>query len=323
MENNINTNQVPVSPVVTSVVPPIINNQKPGLSPKEFFLSAGVLFSFVAFLVAFFNILFAIIDKIYPDPLLTSRTYGNYAASTISSLSTPLSTVIVFFPVLCILIVLTNRFYNKNLDKINSEFRKVIMYLVLFISSITIIVDLIMIIRLYLNGELGSRFLIKALSTIVIAILSAIYFRAVTKNTNSNTTKSINAVFIALFLAIVILPFAVFGSPANARKAAIDNQVSNNLFNLDNNINNYYQNTRKLPENKNEIMNVGFVDLSQGNITYTKKSEKTFSLCADFLAENKESFNSSYSYPKMTIGLNNANYNIHGVGNVCFDRQVQ
>lgn len=310
MENNINTNQAPVSP--------IINNQKPGLSPKEFFLSFGVLVSFVAFLVAFFNILFAIIDKVYPDPFFMG---GYYAPSTIASLSTPLSTIMVFFPVLCILIVISNRFYNKNIGKIDSEFRKVIMYLVLFISSVTIIVDLIMIIRLFLNGGLGSRFLLKALSTIIIAILSAIYFRAVTKSTNSDTTKSINGVFIALFLAIVILPFVVFGSPANARKAAIDSQVSNNLFNLDNTINNYYQNVRKLPENKNEIVNFDFNASPQGNISYTKKSEKTFTLCANFLTEVKESYNSSY--PKMISGFSSINYNVHSAGNVCFDRMVQ
>lgn len=292
---------------------------KASLSPKEFFLSLGILIAFVTYITTSIVIFFNILDKIFPDLAMSPTPQF----LTISSLSVPLSIALVFFPVLCVLVYYTNKYYSVNPNRLDSKFRKWIMYLVLFVSSVTIIIDLVVTIRYFLNGDITSRFVFKSMIVFVFAILSALYFNASSKKTKSTTITITSIIFCIVFVVSVVLPFMVFGSPATARKISLDNATSGNLSQFENEVVNYYSNYKKLPATKTELLSNSYMPNGTADkITYSKLDDKTFSLCADFIESNQGEVG-YYGNPYQTVPVGvNKSYFIHEKGNVCFDRQI-
>ena len=134
---------------------------KPYLQAREAFL---YLISFITLYVTAFSfgaLVFGFVDKFFPDPL----AFGN----SIRSLSTPLASIIIAFPVYIFVMWRLSVATIKNPERRDSKVRKWLTYLTLVVAAAIIIGDLIAIVAGLLGGDVTMRFLLKAVIILTIA----------------------------------------------------------------------------------------------------------------------------------------------------------
>jgi hypothetical protein len=148
-----------------------VPRRRPYLSAQEAFL---YLLAFVTLYISAVDVgalLFAFIEKHFPDPLerSTSRVFHE-------QIVVPLASVIVAFPLYLWLTGLLTRRVQRDPELRGSKIRKWLTYLTLFVAAGTIIGDLITLLTRLLEGELTPRFLLKVLTVLVIAGMVFVYY---------------------------------------------------------------------------------------------------------------------------------------------------
>lgn len=323
-----NDQQIPVPPPDMNSVK--VSIEKPKLTTYEFFLWIGVIISLYSSISAFLNIYFRVLNKSMPDSL-DAGSYYSYTSQGlgIASLSTPLSILIITFPIFILLTYLINKYLTKNPEKTSVGFRKFVIYLTIFLSCAMIITDLIVLLRYFLNGEITNRFILKVLGVLVTGVLVGSYYFFDLKRDSSNknsSTKIIGTISIVLAMGMVILPFFVFGNPKQARELNFDQQRVNVLNDLDRDVVDYWQRHGFMPKNTDEVLNFNQYnqknkyfdpDIKSNNkIEYFYTSGTSYKLCATFSLEVNNEDNPNKHY------LDYANFGIHESGYVCFDRNI-
>ncbi|MBI4652846.1 hypothetical protein HY750_01175 [Candidatus Kuenenbacteria bacterium] len=271
-------------------------------------------------------IIFQIINKNIID--LTEGFNSKYSAD---ALKFAISAIIVSAPIFFI----TTWQINKNLflgllDK-NSGIRKWLTYFIIFASSVTIIGYLISLIFNFLNGELTIKFILKTVTAIIISgIVFSYYFydikRKIVKKTKSSDdmmSESRSRRFsrlsdkssgperrnkitqIYFYGSLIIIIAALIGgcffveSPQETRDKKQDYMVVEKFSNLERAINSYYSSKKKLPENFEELLSNGFIQMpdetenskTKEKFEYKIISEDSYELCATFKTSN---FNDPY-----------------------------
>lgn len=330
------------------------NNQtqinRPKLSPKFFFLSLGVLVSLVTTVVSFLNLAFSSLDKKYPDVLNAVYSYG-YNTYDFNAIRTALATLIIFFPVFLILSFLWNKMIKNQIGSIDEIIKKWMTYLIIFLSSIVVVVDLVTLVRYFVAGEITDRFIYKVLITLIVAVFVGGYyiFQLLDKkrifNISINVSSTIKSV---VFVALLIwFAFSVMGTPQEQRLLRFDEKRMQDLQNIQWQVISFWQQKEKLPEDLKELANpiAGWTtpvdpEFSKGvSYEYKKLADLKFELCATFSAEMPQGWQeyskgggimpmmdfegrdmavSSYPYPG---GGNNESWD-HEVGRTCFERTI-
>jgi len=253
-------------------------------------------------------IIFQIINKNIIDVLEAFR--GSYSSG---ALKFAISALIIASPIY----YLTTWQINKNLfagylEK-DSGVRKWLSYFILFVSSVVMLGFLIGVIYNFLDGELTVKFILKALTAIIIAgtVFSYYFYDIKRLNVINVKDKIIRIYFYAsLAVAIVVLvsAFIFVESPYTTRKIKHDNSLIDKFSQIDNALNTYYSDKVKLP--------VSFDELFQ-EITYLRREDmkdpvtgrefeykvvgdKTYELCSTFLLSTKDnkSYEGGYSFDK-------------------------
>jgi hypothetical protein len=190
---------------------------------------------------------------------------------------------------------------------------------------LVIIGDLVSTINTLLTGEITVRFILKALTILIVAgIIFGYYLDDVRRETPTKLAKPFSWGTGVLVLAVVIGGFFTVGSPATARLVQFDQQKINDLQNIQYQIVNYWQRKQVMPaslSNLNDPIS-GFkapVDPQSGaNYEYTLTSNTipSFQLCAMFNKPNQVSVMKLY----LADGISQ-NWD-HAVGRVCFERTI-
>lgn len=131
-------------------------------SPRDFFMHLLSIVMLYASAIAFSTLIFQYINLLIPDVI-----QGNYYGVTdgIKSLARgALATLIVVFPVYVWVSWFLNKDYAKNLEKLNLRIRKWLLYFTLFAAAIVMVVDLVTLVRNFLEGGLTASFLLKVLT---------------------------------------------------------------------------------------------------------------------------------------------------------------
>ena len=144
---------------------------KTKITAKEFFFSMGMVISLYASVGAFLAIVFATLSSAFPDVL----DGGYFQSSGIGMLSTPLSIIIILFPVFTLLAYFSNRALRNHPERSSLGFRRFAIWLTLFLSAGLLITDLVTLLNFFLNGEITTRFVLKVLVVIVTAVLVGWY----------------------------------------------------------------------------------------------------------------------------------------------------
>src|SRR3989344_7035850 len=121
------------------------------LSVGFFFLSLGVLISLITSVVSFLNLVFDTLNKRFPDVLNSNYQYG-YSTYEYEGIRMALATLIIFFPVFVTVSYFWKKFSEKGIGHIDEIIKKWVVYIILFFSSIVIVVDLVTLVKYFISG---------------------------------------------------------------------------------------------------------------------------------------------------------------------------
>jgi hypothetical protein len=226
------------------------------MHPGYFFLSLGVLISLITSVVSFLNLVFATLEKKFPDVLNATYQYG-YTSYSYDAMRGALATLIIAFPVFVAVSYVWKKSTNAGLGRTDEIIRKWMVYLVLFLSTVVVAVDLVTLVRYFVSGEVTTRFMLKVLVVLVVAGMVGIYYlleiRAKDLHTRAGLVFGIFA--SVLVLGSVVWSFMVMGSPATQRAYRLDERRVSDLQSIQWQVINYWQQKQKLPKDLSDLAN--------------------------------------------------------------------
>ena len=310
-------------------------------TPKDFFLHTGAAIALYVSAIALMNIWFAIINKIVPDTLS-----GFFS---VQSIVWPVSVLVVLVPILYVVEWFVVRDTVKMPEKKDIWVRRWRIYTTLFLTAMTMAGDLIVLINVYLNGEVSGRFLWKVLIVFVVSALIFAYY-VLSRIGSTQGPIRIWRIILAwtggvLVIAAVVGGFIIVGSPAQQRALRFDTQRISDLTNIQYQILNYWQTTGALPVSidvLNEPLS-GFtvpVDPETGNryeysvipsVQTDGVKEPSFEVCAVFDASYSAAQSASGNLPVynspmipsggLAVATGSASWD-HSSGRNCFERTI-
>ncbi len=192
---------------------------------------------------------------------------------------------------------------NKNLftgvlDK-DSAIRKWLTYLIILVTALTMGGWAIGTIFNFLNGELTLKFILKALTVLIIAgAIFYYYLHDIKREKIEGEKNKVNKIYL---FAVIILSALIFiggilfvESPLEARAKRFDNEVVNRLSIIENAVQQYYTEENKLPESLEAVKEaVDYIAEDDLRNPITKKifefkilDTKKYELCTDFQRSN-------------------------------------
>lgn len=282
-----------------------------------YYLLVLVALSFAA--VGIGQILFQVINAIFPE-----STYYYDGALSQSTLRFGISSVIVAAPIYWFVTHLINKeLAKKELDP-HSAVRKWLTYLILFVSSITVLGLLIGILNSFLNGELTVKFVLKWLTVLVISGTIFLYYLYDIRREDFRENRIIRifrAVFILLALGSLIAGFLYVDFPSEVRAQREDQARVDRLRSITYQIDEYYRKNEQLPQQLSDITTLpGQLKdpVTEEPFGYTIKGETEYELCASFETSNKEEAESGTPRSEYWVDPDF----VHGKGQECFTKEV-
>jgi len=300
--------------------------------PRDLFLHLLAMVTLYWSAVSFVTLLWQYINYFFPDIL---NRY--YTSSFTGPIRFAVSSLVIVFPIFILVSWYLNKIYTKESQVRESKIRKWLIYLTLFIASLIIIGDLVSIINTFLGGEITTRFVLKALSILLVAVvIFGYYLDDVRRDTPTKSAKYFALVAGLCVLVSVVGAFLIIGSPMSARLVQFDQQKIGDLQNIQYQIINYWQRKERLPEkltDLNDSISGYFVpnDPQTGQLyEYNIKDSATltFELCANFNLDNNKQAGTNRNaplkvapaYPYPSDGYSDSwNYS---ADRVCFERTI-
>jgi hypothetical protein len=273
-----------------------IKNTK--LTPKFFFISLGVIVTLITNVSSLLVLFFESLNKKFPDALNSIYQYG-YNSYDFETIRVSMATLIIFLPVFIFISYLWVKESKEDSNHTNMILRKWMIYLILFLSSLLIIIDLVTLVNYFVSGEITTRFIFKVLGTLIIGSLIDYYYFISMKTESLNFSKIkklsliCGTIFVLFVVGLIVWSFSIIGSPVKQRAWRLDDRRVNDLQNIQYQIINYWQYKQKLPNNLSELSNPmsGYSlpvepEFEKGRVyEYIPKNDLSFELCATFTAE--------------------------------------
>ena len=321
--------------------------QKSSLTPKFFFLSLGVLISLITSFSTFLVLMFETLDKKFPDILNSNYTAG-YSSYDYDSIRATLATLIIFFPVFLILSYFWRKLAKNNLGVKDNVIFKWMIYLIIFLSSLVVIIDLVTLVRYFVSGEITIRFIYKVLGTAIITSLAGFNYFTELRNHDANNNEGKYSLVYAivsfvLFFGLIIWSFVIIGSPVEQRLRRLDDKRITDLQNIQSQVITYWQQKEKLPTSLSDLENATSYflvpidpEFEKGNrYEYTPKENLSFDLCASFSTESEKNLQESNYKAAASVPVSKidapvaasnstgvADFWKHGIGRTCFTRTI-
>lgn len=316
--------------------------QQQKITPYFFFITLGVLIALITSVAALLNVVFGTLNHVFPDVLTDSYRYGYYSYA-FEAIRSALSILIIFFP---LYLVLEHRWYKaakQSLSHGNEIIRRWALYLILFLATLTIAIDLVTLVRYFVSGEITTRFILKVAMTLVVAgIVGWYYIRQLRNEDEKIVNRSMAIVGIALVFGAVCWAFAVMGGPGSQRTLRLDQRRVDDLQSIQWSVINYWQQTETLPANlaalSTPLSNYTVPrdpEFQKGNeYEYRVVADKSFELCATFAAPLPEGWvpanssgqfmatDSAMTEPARAPGSAQSDSWAHEAGRSCFIRVI-
>ena len=289
---------------------------------RNFALQLGSLGTLYVSLTALIMLMFNIITMQYPDPI---SGYYEYDSAS-SGLRFAIALLIVFFPAY---IILTRRVnvIRRSEQGTYLSLTKWLVYLSLVIGGGILLGDLVAVINSYLNGELTTRFVLKALTMLVVIGSAFTYYlfdaRGYWQVHERRSIQYATGAGVIVILAL-ILGFSTSEAPTQVREQRLDMTQIQDLSLIQSQVTAYYQNTGTLPETLREAFAGVEAPVAPDNrnaYEYTVLSATSFELCADFAYASSKTDQMQYSEPYYSGELFSSNWT-HGEGHWCFTRNA-
>lgn len=316
---------------------------KPRFSIGFFFLSLGLLITLITSVISALNLIFSTLDKKFPDVLNNIYQYG-YATYSFEGMRVALATLIIFFPVFLIVSYFWGKFVKRGIGHLDEVIKKWLVYIILFLSALTIAIDLVCLVKYFVSGEITTRFIYKVISAFVVAGIIGKYFFYSEIWHKENLIKKLNKytcpiLGILIIIFVIVWSFSVMGSPAKQRLLRLDDKRVEDLQNIQYQVINYWQQKEKLPMDLKVLVNplTGYslpvpplFDKGE-KYEYSIKGPMKFELCATFALPMPKGWQEGYrgAYP-MDIKVSssvvpqggvNESWN-HEEGKTCYERII-
>src|SRR5438128_2154359 len=105
-------------------------------SAKDFVINLGAIVALYTVSISLLDLLFTVINSAFPE------TTGNYYYGYSASISWPVATLIIFFPVFVLLMWLMEKSYLAEPEKRNLGVKRWLTYITLFIAGLAMAIDL-------------------------------------------------------------------------------------------------------------------------------------------------------------------------------------
>lgn len=291
-------------------------------TPKHFVLQLGSLASLYLSVTFLLVLLFGLINLLVPD---ISESYYS-VESHAGMVRLGIAMLIVFFPTYLLLTRTVNNIRRGEKNGTYLTLTKWLIYLSLLVAGAALLIDLVMVIMAFLEGDLTQRFLCKVFAVLVVIGAAFHYYLLDAKGYWLNHES--NSIKFAVGASLIVLVSLAYGvanieTPAQVREAKIDEKQVQDLQSIQYDIENYYVLNQKLPENLDTLTTAPASP--EGRTPYTYKlTESGFSLCATFATSNQNQDEYAYSRPmvdKMALIPNAYDWE-HPAGDYCFLRTI-
>lgn len=265
------------------------------ITPRFFFITLGLLIALITSVVSLLNVFFGVLDATFPDVLSSSYIAG-YAPYAYDSLRGALSTLIIFFPIYLVLEHYWVKLSGQALSRWDTVLRKWSLYLILFLASITILIDLVVLVRYFVGGEITIRFVLKVLVTLIVAGLAYFYYlRALQGKKEKRVTRIVfTTVSVGIVVFAIVWGFVTIGGPASQRALKLDQRRLDDLRSIQSDVISFWQQTETLPKSLGELsalysghrvpMDPEFEKGVLYEYRIVSEQELRFELCATFTA---------------------------------------
>jgi len=262
-------------------------------------------------------------------------TVSDYYTDIFDAIRWSSAALIVAYPVLVYVMWVIHKEIHQHTELRQMKTRRWLLYLTQFLTAITIIIDLMVLLYQFFGGDITMRFILRVVVVFIVAaiVLGYYYWELHHADEPSRIPKIVALSIGIVLLGSIISGFFIAGTPAQQRAIRLDEQRVNDLMQIQNLVTNYLQTNLTLPTDQTTLVDwSGSLPTdpdTQASYTYKKTSDTTFQLCATFAAaETKDlSRNSYYASPTSPIEktmpqlIGNINW-LHAAGYICFDRTV-
>ena len=296
--------------------------------PRDVFMHLLAIVTLYWSAISFVTLLWQFINYYFPDAL--NRYYSQLAFSGLMRFA--VASLIIVFPVFILVSRYLNKIYARESAVRESKIRKWLIYFTLFVASLVIIGDLITVINFFLGGEITVRFVLKALSVLLVAgLVFGYYLDDVRREKPAKTGKYFVWATSALVLIAVVSAFFVVGSPQTARLMQFDQQKISDLQNIQYQVVNYWQKKETLPNSLSDlndpISSFMVPNDPQTNQPYEynikDKNNLSFELCANFNKEGNDQYGQYGEARPLAVPAKGQQDNWqHSAGRGCFERTI-
>lgn len=302
---------------------------KPKVTPKDFVLWFGAMASLYGGVIAFITLIFGYINHAFPNPITNAYYYVDPYSSSVSY---EMASLIVLTPVFLILMRAIRRSIAADSSRNDIWVRRWALFLTLFLAGATMVIDLIVLLNTFLQGEdMTIGFLLKVLTVLLVAGAGFLHFLADLRgywDREPARARAINYAVGVLVIVSIIAGFFIIGTPQEIRQLKQDAVRVQDLQSVQWQIVNYWQQKESLPASLEELRdplsgNIIPVDPKTGaSYTYTRTSPLDFALCATFEQKGGDQYSATRPVmdPAMEKGIEE-NW-AHDAGEVCFDRSI-
>ena len=218
-----------------------------------------------------------------------------------SALKFALASIIIAGPVYFIAVWQINKnLIAGKLDK-DAPVRRWLTYFILFVAAVVIISMLIATINAWFGGDLSTRFILKILIVILLSVkVASYYFNDIrrTKITKHDLMIKLCLYGLAVLAVIALVAGAfIMDSPAKARSQKQDQAILQNFSTLQNAIQTYDSQNKKLPSKLEDLL-AGSYGILRSDLTEVKTNKiydykivdsNNYQLCATFALSNLNS----------------------------------
>lgn len=291
---------------------------------KHFALQLGALISLYLSIAFLLVLIFGIINLLFPD-----AAEGYWAIESAgSSVRLGIAMVIVFFPTYVILTRIVNSLRRAEPEGKYLTLTKWLIYLSILVAGITLLGDLVAVVMAFLNGEITTRFILKAVALLLVVGAAFQYYLLDAKGYwLSNEKKSIiyGAGASVLVLVALLYGFLNIETPGEVREMKLDEKQVTDLQNIQYQISDYYAINDKLPDSLEQLAKDTTVPKApELREPYTYEvTAKGFNLCARFAKKSplNEFSQAGFMSDKTSLILNPDNWD-HKDGEYCFERVI-
>ncbi|MCB9810885.1 MAG: hypothetical protein H6779_00710 [Candidatus Nomurabacteria bacterium] len=295
---------------------------------KHFVLQLGSLITLYLSIAFLLVLHFNIINLIYPDAVDSYWQIESYR----DAVRWGIAMLIVFFPTY---IILTRR-VNKNRRQETSSsylgFTKWLIYLSLLIGGGVLLGDLVAVILAFLNGEITTRFVLKA-GALLLIVGAAFYYYLQDARGYWLTREKVSIYYgvgmSAIVLATLLTGFSYIETPTEVRELKIDEKQLTDLQDMQFRIEDYLRANNELPQSiESAYVGVEVPVASEGRKDYSYElTDEGFKLCAEFAEATQNGLSAEFRYaaplyPDGVTMIKNPNNWDHEAGYYCFLRVI-